>query len=180
VRPLGVELPIRLGPIQVAILRQHAGGPRPNVLCSDAVSNVVVRPDRGALVYAVTYVDLPELERADDCDHAVSPAYPAAIEGALAERYPGLGRLDWVTGWAGPYDVTPDWNPILGWAPGIDGLYLVQGWSGHGFKLSPAVGEVVAAEVLGATPPIDVSELRLERFDRGELLRLAYGPGARA
>lgn len=180
VRPLGVELPIRLAPIQVAILRQRAGGPRPNVLCSDAVSNVVVRPDRGALVYAVTYVAMPELARADDCDHAVSPDYPEAIESALAERYPALGRLEWVTGWAGPYDVTPDWNPILGWAPGVEGLYLVQGWSGHGFKLSPAVGEVVAAEVLGATPPIDVSELRLERFERGELLRLAYGPGARA
>jgi glycine/D-amino acid oxidase-like deaminating enzyme len=180
VRPLGIELPITLAPIQVAILRQRPGGPRPTVVCSDAVSNVVVRPDRGALVYAVTYVTMPELARADDCDHDFSPGYPAAIETALAERYPALGRLEWVTGWAGPYDATPDWNPILGWAPGVEGLYLVQGWSGHGFKLSPAVGEVVAAEVLGRTPPIDVSELRLERFERGELLRLAYGPGARA
>ena len=179
-RPLGIDLPIRLVPIQVAILRQRVGGPRPNVLCSDAVTNVVVRPDRGALVYAVTYVPAPDLTRADECDHAVSPTYPAAIDEALAERYPSLGRMEWVTGWAGPYDVTPDWNPILGWAPGIDGLYLAQGWSGHGFKLSPAVGEVVAAEVLGATPPVDVSELRLERFARGEELRLAYGPGARA
>lgn len=179
-RPLGCELPITLVPIQVAILRQRPGGPRPNVVCSDAVSNLVVRPDRGALVYAVTYAKMTELARADDCDHGVSPGYPAAVEAAFAERYPALGRLEWETGWAGPYDATPDWNPILGWAPGIEGLYLVQGWSGHGFKLAPAVGEVVAAEVLGRTPPIDVSELRLERFERGELLRLAYGPGARA
>jgi sarcosine oxidase subunit beta len=62
----------------------------------------------------------------------------------------------------------------------VDGLYLALGWSGHGFKLAPAVGEVVAAEVLGQVPPIDVAELRPERFERGELLRLAYGPGARA
>jgi sarcosine oxidase, subunit beta len=54
------------------------------------------------------------------------------------------------------------------------------GWSGHGFKLSPAVGEVVAAEVTGRTPPVDVSPLRPERFAEGRLLRLAYGPGARA
>ena len=45
---------------------------------------------------------------------------------------------------------------------------------------SPSVGEVVAAEVSGRTPPIDVGELRPERFGEGRLLRLAYGPGARA
>ena len=83
-------------------------------------------------------------------------------------------------GFAGPYDITPDWNPIIGPCPGIDGLYLAVGWSGHGFKLSPAVGEVVAAEVSGRTPPIDVGELRPERFAEGRLLRLAYGPGASA
>jgi glycine/D-amino acid oxidase-like deaminating enzyme len=179
-RPLGIDLPITLKRIQVAILRQAVGGPRPNVVCSDAVTNVVVRPDRGALVYAVTYFDEPALARADDCDHEVSPGYDAAIGRALAERYPSLAGCEWVTGWAGPYDAPPDWNPVLGWAPGVDGLYLALGWSGHGFKLAPAVGEVVAAEVLDQVPPIDVGELRPERFERGELLRLAYGPGARA
>jgi glycine/D-amino acid oxidase-like deaminating enzyme len=69
---------------------------------------------------------------------------------------------------------------MIGWCPGIDGLYLAFGWSGHGFKLSPAVGEVVAAEVTARESPIDVSELRPERFAEGRLLRLAYGPGARA
>ena len=59
-------------------------------------------------------------------------------------------------------------------------MYLAMGWSGHGFKLSPAVGEVVAAEVSGRTPLIDVGALRPERFAEGRLLRLAYGPGARA
>ena len=84
-------------------------------------------------------------------------------------------------GFAGPYDSTPDWNPIIGpVSRASTGLYLALGWSGHGFKLSPAVGEVVAAEVTGRTPPLDVSELRPERFAEGRLLRLAYGPGARA
>ncbi len=179
-RPLGVDVPIALKRVQVAILRQPVGAPRPNVLCSDSVTNVVVRPDRGALVYAVTYWEESPLERADDCEHGLSPGYEAAIQRAFAERYPQLVGAELVTGWAGPYDYPPDWNPILGWAPGVDGLYLALGWSGHGFKLSPAVGEVVAAEVLGTEPPIDVSELRPERFERGELLRLAYGPGARA
>lgn len=178
--PLGVDVPIALKRIQVAVLRQPAGAPRPNVVCSDAVTNVVVRPDRGASFCAVTYFGDEPLDAADDCDHDASPGYEAAIRTALAERYPALAGAGWQRAWAGPYDYSPDWNPILGDAPGVDGLYLALAWSGHGFKLSPAVGEVVAAEVLGAEPRIDVSALRPARFAEGALLRLAYGPGARA
>ena len=134
------------------MLRQPAGAPRPNVVCSDAVTNVVVRPDRGALFCAVTYFGDEPLDAADDCDHDASPGYEEAIRRALAERYPALAGAAWQRAWAGPYDYSPDWNPIIGEAPGVGGLHLALAWSGHGFKLSPAVGEVVAAEVVGAEP----------------------------
>jgi glycine/D-amino acid oxidase-like deaminating enzyme len=178
--PLGVDVPIALKRIQVAVLRQPAGAPRPNVVCSDAVTNVVVRPDRGASFCAVTYFGDEPLDAADDCDHDASPGYEAAIRRALSERYPALAGADWQRAWAGPYDYSPDWNPIVGEAPGVERLYLALAWSGHGFKLSPAVGEVVAAEVVGDEPVIDVTALRPTRFAEGKLLRLAYGPGARA
>jgi len=178
--PVGVDVPIALKRIQVAVLRQPAGAPRPNVVCSDAVTNVVVRPDRGALFCAVTYFGDEPLDAADDCDHDASPGYEAAIRRALSERYPTLAGAAWQRAWAGPYDYSPDWNPIVGEAPGVEGLHLALAWSGHGFKLSPAVGEVVAAEVVGDQPVIDVTALRPARFAEGELLRLAYGPGARA
>jgi glycine/D-amino acid oxidase-like deaminating enzyme len=178
--PLGVDVPIALKRVQVAVLRQPAGAPRPNVVCSDAVSNVVVRPDRGALFCAVAYFGDEPLDAAGDCDHDASPGYEDAIRRSLAERYPALAGAAWQHAWAGVYDYAPDWNPIIGEAPGAVGLHLALAWSGHGFKLSPAVGEVVAAEVLGAEPRIDVSALRPERFAEGRLLQLAYGPGARA
>jgi sarcosine oxidase, subunit beta len=178
--PVGVHLPISLTRIQVAIVRQPTGAPRPHVVCSDAVTNVVVRPDRASLVYAVTYFASDPLGRAEDCNLDVSPGYAEAIQRAFRDRYPALEGAAWVTGWAGPYDYTPDWNPVLGFAPGVEGLYLTLAGSGHAFKLSPAVGEVAAAEVLADTPPLDVSQLRPDRFERGALLRLAYGPGARA
>ena len=178
--PVGVDVPIALKRIQVAVLRQPAGAPRPNVVCSDAVTNVVVRPDRGALFCAVTYFGDEPLDAADDCDHDASPGYEEAIRRALSERYPALAEAAWQRAWAGPYDYSPDWNPIVGEAPGVEGLHLALAWSGHGFKLSPAVGEVVAAEVVGDEPVIDVTALRPARFAEGELLRLAYGPGARA
>ena len=178
--PLGAALPVELRRLQVAILRTAQGGPLPSAVVSDAVSNVVVRPDRGHQFCAVAYAGEDPLERADDCDHGLSPGYLEAVRAGLGQRYPRLAGFELVRGFAGPYDVTPDWNPVIGPCPGIEGLYVATGWSGHGFKLSPAVGEVIAAEVSGRTPPIDVSELRAERFAEGRLLRLAYGPGARA
>jgi glycine/D-amino acid oxidase-like deaminating enzyme len=179
-RPLGAEQPIELRRLQVLVARTGPGGPLPSAVCSDAVTNVVVRPDRGRQFCAVAYAAEDPLERADDCDHGLSEGYEDAVRRGLRERYPRLAEFELVRGFAGPYDVTPDWNPIIGPCPGIEGLYLAVGWSGHGFKLSPAVGEVVAAEVSGRTPSIDVGELRPERFAEGRLLRLAYGPGARA
>jgi sarcosine oxidase, subunit beta len=179
-RPVGAEQPIELRRLQVLVACREPGQTLPSAVCSDAVSNVVVRPDRGRRFCAVAYAGDDPLARADDCDHAASPAYAETVRRGLAERYPGLAEFRVERAFAGPYDITPDWNPILGPCPGIDGLYLAVGWSGHGFKLSPAVGEVVAAEITGRTPPVDVSELRPERFSQGRLLRLAYGPGARA
>jgi glycine/D-amino acid oxidase-like deaminating enzyme len=179
-RPVGAEQPIELRRLQVLVACREPGQALPSAVCSDAVSNVVVRPDRGRRFCAVAYAGQDPLVRADDCDHAASAGYADTVRRGLAERYPGLTEFRVERAFAGPYDITPDWNPILGPCPGIDGLYLAAGWSGHGFKLSPAVGEVVAAEVTGRTPPVDVSELRPERFARGRLLRLAYGPGARA
>jgi glycine/D-amino acid oxidase-like deaminating enzyme len=179
-RPVGAEQPIELRRLQVLVACREPGRALPSAVCSDAVSNVVVRPDRGRRFCAVAYAGEDALGRADDCDHAASPGYADVVRRGLAGRYPELAEFQVERAFAGPYDVTPDWNPILGPCPGIDGLYLAVGWSGHGFKLSPAVGEVVAAEVTGRTPPVDVSELRPGRFAQGRLLRLAYGPGARA
>ena len=179
-RPLGAGQPIELRRLQVLVGRTDPGRSVPSAVCSDAVTSVVVRPDRGRQFCAVAYAGEDVLERADDCDHGLSAGYEDAVRSGLRTRYPRLADFELVRGFAGPYDVTPDWNPIVGPCPGIDGLYLAVGWSGHGFKLSPAVGEVVAAEVSGRTPPIDISPLRPQRFAEGRLLRLSYGPGARA
>ncbi len=179
-RPLGVAQPIELRRLQVLVGRTGPGRALPSAVCSDAVTNVVVRPDRGRQFCAVAYAGEESLARADDCDHGLSAGYEEVVRDGLRTRYPRLADFELVRGFAGPYDATPDWNPIIGPCPGIDGVYLAVGWSGHGFKLSPAVGEVVAAEVTGRTSPIDVSLLRPERFAQGRLLDLSYGPGARA
>jgi len=82
------------------------------------------------------------------------------------------------TAWAGLYETTPDWNPVLGPAPGVDGLHLAFGFSGHGFKLSPMVGRMLAQAALGMTPDLPLHPYRARRFADGGWLTGAYGAGA--
>jgi sarcosine oxidase subunit beta len=179
-RTAGVELPVSLRRLQVSVVRQPPDRPQARVTFSDMVTNLVLRPDRACQALVVAYQPPTEYEERDECPVELDRDYERWVRRALRERFPSYAEAEWLGGWAGAYDYTPDWNPILGWAPGVEGLYLALGWSGHGFKLPPAVGEVVADEIEGRTPAIDVRELDPGRFERGELLRLAYGPSARA
>ena len=61
---------------------------------------------------------------------------------------------------------------------GVGGLVAGYGFSGHGFKLTPAVGRVLAQEALGLTPDISLAPYALERFAAGRPLRGLYGVGA--
>src|SRR5439155_444811 len=67
-------------------------------------------------------------------------------------------------GWAGAFDITPDWMPILDESP-VRGFWIAAGMSGHGFKLAPAVGEMMAAGITGATPPVNRAPFAFGRFE---------------
>ena len=67
------------------------------------------------------------------------------------------------------------WHPILLQSP-VSGFYVAAGFSGHGFKLSPAVGDMVARLVLhGKSSDDDVHAFRLSRFAEGKPIRGTYG-----
>ena len=85
----------------------------------------------------------------------------------LAHRYPRAAGVPVQRAWAGFYDMTPDAHPIIGSV--AEGVYAACGFSGHGFMQSPAVGDAVAAELLGEEPPFDLSPYRLERFAGDEI-----------
>jgi sarcosine oxidase, subunit beta len=74
--------------------------------------------------------------------------------------------------WAGLYEMTPDHHPILGAAPGIPGLFLASGFSGHGVMHSPATGKIMADLILtGATDLIDAKLLDYNRFAEGRMIQ---------
>jgi len=96
----------------------------------------------------------------------------------VAHRVPAFAEASVKGGFASLYDVTPDWQPILGATPGIDGLFVAAGFSGHGFKLSPAIGECLAALIAtGRFEPIDLGLFRLSRFAEGALIHSPYAHG---
>jgi sarcosine oxidase, subunit beta len=104
--------------------------------------------------------------------------YVAALGEEVAHRLPAFAEAGLASSWTGVYDVTPDWNPVLGAVEGVPGLTLAYGFSGHGFKLSPIVGRLVAQSVLGLAPDFDLAPYALSRFARGRLLTGRYGAGA--
>jgi sarcosine oxidase subunit beta len=72
----------------------------------------------------------------------------------MLPRAPGLADLPFGKGWACIYDMSPDDNPLIGPVGGVDGLVVVAGSSGHGFKLGPAVGREVARLVTTGDAPL--------------------------
>ena len=102
---------------------------------------------------------------------------PAFIEKILmhaADRVPAFENLpiNPKRAWAGLYEMTPDHHCILGPVAEVPGLFLANGFSGHGVMHSPATGKILADLILqGKTNVVDdVSVLAFERFARGELL----------
>jgi sarcosine oxidase subunit beta len=74
--------------------------------------------------------------------------------------------------WAGMYEMTPDHHSIIGRAPGVDGMFLANGFSGHGVMHSPATGKIISELILsGASSFEDARALRAERFVEGDLLK---------
>ena len=93
----------------------------------------------------------------------------AALVGAAAQRVPALADAGIVRGVTGVYDMTPDGRPMLGEWPGLSGLVLATGFSGTGFKISPAVGEAIAALVTGCpvAGSVDIGPFWPGRFAAG-------------
>ena len=89
---------------------------------------------------------------------------------AVAERRaPRIASAPIQGGWAGLYDMSPDYNAMIGEATHVSRFLYATGFSGHGFLQGPATGEILRDLVLGRTPFVDVTPMSAERFDGGML-----------
>ena len=98
-----------------------------------------------------------------------------------AFRFPGFAATTPLGGYGSLYDMTPDGNPILDRSAAVSGLYWAAGFSGHGFKLSPVTGRMMAELVLhGESKDYPLDGFRLDRFARGGSLTPEHPYRARA
>jgi sarcosine oxidase subunit beta len=131
---------------------------------SGSANDVLLAAPSGKFSAAQTGLDVDEGFIADTCTHAEARA--DFLCGVTVDRQKCR---------AGYYEMSPDHHAILG-ASGVDGLYLANGFSGHGVMHSPAAGRAVAEEIVdGKATFMDSSELGIGRFGEGKVLRAETG-----
>jgi glycine/D-amino acid oxidase-like deaminating enzyme len=111
--------------------------------------------------------EVSPFERMRVLNPAPSARVVRRIEARLPERFPDLAGVTLAEAWAGMIDVTPDAVPTLGEQPGLPGLWIATGLSGHGFGIGPAIGRIMADLVTGRDPGHDLTRFRPGRFTDG-------------
>lgn len=172
---LGVDFPVEAYRSELLVV--DTGAPLPDLpVVSDLVSLQYCRLE-GSGQFLVGNSDHADFGRKlVDPDHYSNHASDASLEAyaeKLLHRFPGFPDPSVTHTYAGVYDVPPDWNPVIGPVGDVDGLVLAAGFAGHGFKISPAVGDLVADLVLegdSTDPDVPASDFRLSRFAEGDLL----------
>ena len=139
---------------------------------------IYFRPEIGGVVLVGTGDHGDPIEDADSLTDYIDSGHVARIGELMSRRMPAFAEADYTNGWTGPYDVPPDWNPIVGPVPGVEGVYVAVGFSGHGFKLAPTIGESLAQTVLNLKPRVPIDIYSMTRFDEGKGLHGSYGIGS--
>ncbi len=173
----GVTLPVQPGRTQVALVRRPCDFAGLHPSYADLAHQIYFRSIPGDITY-LGNIDSRE-ERAivdpDNYNEVADREFVAELRAKLNGRYPSVSRGAGRGGFSALYSVTPDWNPIIDRLPGVDGVFCAAGFSGHGFKLSPAVGELMAEMVIGGSAQaFDIHPLRATRFAEGELFQTAH------
>ena len=176
-RSAGVTLPVEPCRTQVALVRRPCDFAGPHPSYADLVHQTYFRAIPGDLTH-LGNIDSRE-ERAvvdpDNYNEVADREFVSELRAKLNRRYPAASRGAGRGGFSALYSVTPDWNPIIGRLPGVEGLFCAAGFSGHGFKMSPAVGLLVAEMVIdGSAQAFDIQPLRAARFAEGELFQTAH------
>jgi sarcosine oxidase subunit beta len=173
-RPLaaqvGADLPLTVERHVVATFRWAGAEPTP--AHGDLIGGYYFRPE-GEDLYLVGPVHPAPQADPDDFDQEIREDEVRRLADAVVRRVPHLDRSEVQGGWASLYDVSPEWQPVIGEvAPNV---FVDAGTSGHGFKLAPALGKHVA-DLVSRSPELDP---RLEdfdpfRFSRGSALPAGY------
>ncbi|MDP6511863.1 MAG: FAD-binding oxidoreductase, partial [SAR202 cluster bacterium] len=171
---LDINLPLKPTRHEVIFLRRTTDA-IPNHPGSADMSNLIYFRPEGPDLTLVGNGNREEEADPDAYNPRSTTDFVRDVWSRLARRLPGIEDAELFTGYAGLYTTTPDHHPIVDKVDEIEGLYICTGFSGHGFKLSPAVGIVMSELILdGESKLLDISTLRMSRFDKGDLNSTRY------
>jgi len=174
IQDIGFDLPIETEYHQVAILINAPDMKSGGCACIDSGTQTYFRPDGADKFLVGDFYG----QRPVDPDSFPQRASDESLEEVLeraCRRVPKLERAEVLRGVTGVYDMTPDSRPLLGEIPGVAGLHVCAGFSGMGFKISPAVGLVMSELLLdGAGKTVDISAFRPSRFAEGKAIRAEF------
>ena len=169
----GIDFPLIPQRAQIAFYQRPAELAKGHMVFIDGALGAYFRPHGTELTLIGVGHWKPEPPPDPDAyNEANDPDFIPAAQLKVARRIPALQHAEYARGHAGIYDVSPDTRAILDRAPGVDGLYIAAGFSGTGFKISPAVGACMAELITqGRATFVDLTPFRFSRFEENRPIR---------
>jgi len=166
----GVQVPAGGVRHQVVVTERHpAFADTPMVF--DVPSGLYWRPEEGGLLWGMSNPDEPPGD-----NRAIDLAYLSRMRERMAALVPLTSELGIRRMWAATIDYTPDHLPVIGPAPGLDGVFVASA-GGAGMMWGPAIARATAdLALLGASDVVDTADLGLDRFDAEGRSRLPADP----
>lgn len=163
---VGVHLPLEPIPRMVVTTGPFPGAPARRTLVIDAATSYYFHKEGDGVLTGMGGRD----ERASFSTEVDRRFIEEELLPTAVRVFPPIERAGVASMWAGLYEMTPDRHPIIGESP-VSGLFLANGFSGHGFQHAPVVGKLLAELIVdGETRTVDISSLGLDRFERGALV----------
>jgi glycine oxidase len=158
-RGIGLHLPVM--PVKGQVMSLHALGKSPRQVIWSGECYLVPRPD-GEIVLGAT-------EEEGNYDARPTLAGVNRLTEAALEVVPAAGGFVVHGVWAGLRPAAPDRHPIVGWAPGLDGLMVCTAHYRNGVLLGPLTGRRVADHLLAGTPMPEFEPFGADRFGAGSV-----------
>lgn len=173
---VGLDLPIRAGVYQMLRSTPAPASPLPVLGGLGRRLSLKQLPD-GAFLLGGGW---PGDAAPDRMDYVTRPESVTGNWADACALLPAVGQTELAEAWCGIEAECFDEIPLIGRAPGLEGLTLALGFSGHGFAIAPAVGRALADQLAGRPTP-ELDGLRPERtasFDPAAVARFRVGQEA--
>src|ERR1700687_3449101 len=159
---LGLALPIEPSRRQAFVTEPIDGIGRRSPMTIDFHTSFYFHPEGDGVLFGMSDPATPPGD-----DRAVDWSFLDRITAVAERRWPPLLDARVKSAWAGLYENTPDFQPLIG--PLQPGLWIAAGFSGHGFMMAPVVGRWLASLVTGGGPTEEPRALAPDRFAAGTL-----------